>query len=121
MMFKDLTEEMRQEILNTIKDKLLKLGINTEVTIGAKTIYNGKEMIFVESKPFNTTPVIYKSIKVDGSGFINMLDNGDYALNIGLTYRFDYFNGGENGVDIGAIKFVIFPNTGRVANLGLVI
>lgn len=122
MKYSDLTEEMRNEMISVIQDKLLKLGIKAEVNMGAKTIYDGREMVYVNSKQFNTTPVIYKFITIDGQGFIkNTEKENRFSLSLSLSYRFKYFDGGENGVNIGIIEFVIFPETERVASLGLTI
>ena len=122
MKYNDLTKDMRNEVTSAIREKLLKLGINTEVSISAKTIYNGRELVMIESEPFNTTPVAYKSVSVTGEGFIeNTEHEGVYELDFGLSYHFDYFTGGTNGVSIGRITFRFFEDSDRVACLGLLI
>ena len=120
MKYSDLTEGMREALTSAISNRLLKLGINTEVSIFAKKIYDGREMIHVETAPFNSTPVIYKRIFVMGDGFIEPTDReGIYEIAFLLGYRFEYFRGGENGVDIGSITFRIFEKTGDLTCLGL--
>ena len=122
MKYSDLTDNMRQEIMGVICDKLLKLGIQTEVTMDAKVIYNGKELVSVLSKSFNTTPVIYKSIIVKCEGFICDTDKENvFSLTLNIDYKFYYFSGAENGVNIGSIVFYLYPDTDRVANIGLTI
>ena len=122
MRYSDLTDNMRQEILNVIQDKLMKLGIHTEFTMGAKTIYNGKELVSVLSKSFNTTPVIYKSVIVKCEGFIVDTDKENvFSLTLNIDYKFYYFSGAENGVNIGSIVFYLYPDADRVTTTGLVI
>lgn len=121
--FNDFTEEMRQDIIDAVKNGLLKLGINAQVTLSAKTLRDGREYISVETSEFNTTPVIYKSIHIYGGGSITDVDGNPqvYDMYVSLKYGFNYFSGGTNGVDIGTIRFRIFERTMRVACLGLTI
>ena len=120
MTYNDLTEEMRNDIVSAVKRSLLRLGINVDVTLSAKKLYNGKEFVEVKTSEFNTVPVIYKVITVTGGGYIVPYDGKDdvFTLALYLDYHFDYFTGGENGVDIGVMNFRIFTKTQRVAFLG---
>lgn len=125
MKYEDFTEEMRQEIIDTIKDKLLKLGVKVDdVLIDIFISPNdGKEYIRIETTEFNTIPTIYKSICVKGSGCLaEVKDHPNiYDLCITVDYRFEYFSGGSNGVTIGTFHFRVFQETMRVANMGLTI
>lgn len=120
MKYSDITPAMYNEIVEAIEEKLLKLGICTKITMSASTIYDGREMISIASRPFNTMPVIYKAITINGSGFIKSTEHENvYELRLSVSYKFDYFSGGENGVDIGIITFRLFKDSDRVANLGM--
>lgn len=121
MIYSDLTEEMRNDIVSAVKNSLLRLGINVDVTLSAKKIYDGREMIVIETSAFNTTPVIYEEVRVHGEGFIIKVEGHDdvFDLRFLLGYDFVYFGGGENGVDIGVMNFRIFAKTQRVAFIGL--
>lgn len=120
--YNDLTEEMRQTIIDSVRDGLLRLGINVEdVNLASKIIYDGREMVSVKTSTFNTTPVIYKAIKVKGYGFIEESErkDGTFLLPLALCYDFTYFNGANNGVDIGEMSFFINQERHHVTCLGL--
>lgn len=101
------TVEMQEKIETSLKDVLLRLGLNVEIYLTQEKIWDGRQLVKVRSTAFNTTPVIYKAIEVRGDGFIRpMKDTEDrYELYLSLSYRFTYFNGSENGVDIGVAHF----------------
>ena len=108
-------------IKKSLKIMTSRLGINVDFYLNEKEIYDGRLVVSVKSTEFQTMPVIYKSIHIEGSGFL-VRDNDKedvLHLSIPLSYHFDYFNGGTNGVDIGVCKFVIFTETKRVICNGL--
>lgn len=97
---------IEKDIAENIVRVLSRLGIRTNVSVSEKKIYNGRYLVTVESDTFNTTPVIYKWVAVRGEGFITKEDDDDMAkLTLSLDYRFKYFDGGENGVNIGNAAF----------------
>lgn len=118
MKYDDLTEEMRSEIVDAVKNVLLKLGINVDVMLSARIIYDGREMIEIKTDSFNTKPVIYKEVTVHGEGFISNIKDNVFGLYLSLCYKFKYFSGGENGVDIGVSQFQFYTETGRVRYMG---
>ena len=124
MRISDFTEEMRDDIIRYAKRSLLKLGINiVDVKLEVrKHSYTVDEYLRIETSEFNTTPVIYESIKIDGTGtLIPIKDHTDvYDLCISLGYRFKYFGGGKNGVDIGTLKFRVFDASKRIAFVGFI-
>lgn len=101
---------MRNEIVSAAKKSLLKLGINVDVSLSAETLKNGDARIVIETSTFQTTPVIYESVYVYGYGNIVKLEDAKHVheLTILLSYRFNYFDGGTNGVSIGILRFRIF-------------
>lgn len=108
MTYKDLTYESKMRISGAVMQILLRMGIDTNITLYAKTIYDGRELIYFESQEFQTTPVIYRKVNVYGEGFLNDdEDDGLCRLRLLLQYRFKYFGGGENGVDIARLTFII--------------
>lgn len=107
MMYKDLTDESRTRIKSAIKQILLRMGINVDITLYAKKIYDGRELIYFESQEFQTIPVIYRKVNIYGEGFLNDEEDGLCRLCLSLSYRFKYFGGGENGVDIARLTFII--------------
>lgn len=113
MKYEEFTDEMRNDIVNATRDSLAKLGIHVNVDISAKTTRRNNEYITIKTDTFQTTPVIYKSVFVYGSGWVVQTENAEnvFDLNIELNYGFEYFNGGSNGVEIGELKFRIFKDT----------
>lgn len=101
---------IRKDITESVERVLARLGIHTNVSVGEEKIYSGRYLVTVESETFNTTPVIYKWVLVHGSGFITQDKEDERIANLylNLDYRFRYFDGGENGVDIGMAVFRFF-------------
>lgn len=120
MKFAELNDEQRQSIKDAIKTTLMKLGVNVDVDVFAKDI-RGSEFVCVKTSTFQTFPVIYQSIMVEGSGAIHedVCEPKYHELDISLHYSFDYFKGGSNGVEIGWMHFRINSKTHTVINLGL--
>lgn len=118
----DFTKEMLDVIEEATMTSLAKLGIHVSgVVLNIGKSRNGELYTRLKTSEFQTTPVIYKSVRVDGYGSLSDVENEKYKadsvyeLNIRLSYRFDYFNGGENGVDIGVLKFSVFEYNDRRA------
>ena len=123
MKYEDFTEEMRNEIINATKDSLSKLGIHTEVMLSARTTRHNHEYIRIDTEPFQTIPVIYKSVSVYGEGCVIPCDDIENAFDlcINLDYGFKYFKGGSNGVEIGQLRFRIFSDSMRIHFIGFTI
>lgn len=123
MKYEDFTEEMRIDIINATKDSLSKLGIHTQVRLSARMTRHNGEYIRIDTEPFQTTPVIYKSVSVYGEGYIVLCDEIENAfdLYINLNYGFKYFEGGSNGVEIGQLRFRIFSDSMRISFIGFII
>lgn len=125
MRISDFTEEMRDDIIRYAQRSLLKLGINdVDVILEVrKYSYTEDEYLLLETSEFNTTPVIYESIKIDGTGTLSpMKDHTNvYDLCITLGYRFILFSGGSNGAGIGTLNYRVFEESKRIAFLGFTI
>ena len=123
MKYEDFTEEMRNEIINATKDSLSKLGIHTEVRLSVRKGRYDHEFIRIDTNPFQTIPVIYKSVFVYGEGCVVPCEGIENAfdLYINLDYGFKYFKGGSNGVEIGQLRFRIFSDSMRIHFIGFTI
>lgn len=131
MKFSEITSENVWLMELAIKDMLAHIGINVDVTLSSNIIYDGRELVCVETSTFNTTPAMYRSIKVEGSTLIYEDDGAEndtmkrYDLRFHLNYRFDYWKGGVNGVILGDIHFQLVANkkdgTQRLWSNGLVL
>jgi hypothetical protein len=114
---------MRNEIINATKNSLSKLGIHTEVNLSARMTRHNNEYIRIDTNPFQTTPVIYKSVFVFGESYVVPCDEieNSFDLFINLDYGFKYFKGGSNGVEIGQLRFRIFSDPMRIWFIGFTI
>lgn len=122
--YNDFTEEMRQKVVDATQKSLKKLGVNVDVKFYSQEI-RGSEHFRIESSPFNTYPVIYNAITVEGWGTLREMTDRDtegfYHLEICLDYKFDYFSGASNGVELGKLSFRVIhrEDMQRVTFLGL--
>lgn len=111
--FNEITAENVKLMELAFKDMLAHIGVNVDVKVFGNLIYNGNELVCMESTTFNTVPAMYRGIKVDGSTLIYEDDGAEndtmkrYDLRFHLNYRFDYWNGGENGVKLGEVHFML--------------
>jgi len=105
----------------SLKIILSRMGVQADFYLTELKIYDGRLLVKVKSTEFNTTPVLFKAIHVEGEGFVirDKEHDGVLRLSINLSYRFNCFSGGENGANIGVCQFVIFAGTKRVACNGL--
>ena len=116
-----LKENEKQVFKKTIEHLLTHMGIHTEILIE----FGEKKLVLV-STPIQTTPTIYKEVKITGSGSLESFNENRpdiFTLRVHLDYRFKYFGGGSNGVDLGSIEFRLFQNNTyvRIDQLGLVL
>lgn len=116
-----LKENEKQVIKKAIEHLLMRLGIHTEILIE----FGEKKLVLV-STPIQTTPTIYKEVKITGNGSLDLFNESRtdvFTLKIHLNYSFKYFGGGSNGVNLGVIEFRLFENENyvRIDQLGLTI
>ena len=106
----DFTEQMRNDIISAAKNRLLKVGVNVDVTLEFKE--GEKLRVKLTTSKFNTTPVIYKDIYVYGNAELIPVDGYKdiYDLFFDLNYRFETFGGGTNGTYLGMLKFRVFDD-----------
>lgn len=110
------------EISQAIQDSLMKMGINVEVRLETREI-KGVKTLYVETSGYNTTPVLFRSIHLYGWGYVEDVEGheGVHDIFVPLHFRYELFNGGENGAELGCAHFRAFDDTERIAYLGLTI
>ena len=92
--FNEITAENIKLMELAFKDMLAHIGVNVDVKVFGNLIYNGNELVCMESTTFNTVPAMYRGIKVDGSTLIYEDDGAEndtmkrYDLRFHLNYRF---------------------------------
>ena len=70
--------------------------------------YRGNEYIKIESSKFQTMPMMFKEIWIEGRvTVIDSEDEGKQEVSISLEYHWQSFRGGSNGTDIGYIYFEV--------------
>ena len=122
MKLQDFTEEMLNQISSDAKERLMLLGINAEVKVEVKFNRRNEAHVELTTSSFNTMPVIYKSITVDGSASLESVDGRDDLSDLvfWLSYRFETFTGGFNGTPLGKLNFRVLDNSyDKVRCLGL--
>lgn len=109
MKFSDITPENKLYIVKCIETALRRLCINTRVMLGADKDDDPR----FESEPIQTTPAMFDTIKVKGGGEIRDTDNPNlFNLYIEMSYRYEHFDGGSNGANIGTLQFIISNRDG---------
>ena len=84
------------------------MGIHVkEVFITEKRIYDGRLLVEVKTTEFQTVPTMFKSVRVEGEGLINE-DDKVFRLPLSLSFMWDCWDGGRNGVDLGLCRFTIY-------------
>ena len=109
MKYSELDNKNVSYIVECIKAVLKRIGVNTRISVNCIINRNGEERIHVESGEVITTPAIFKRIHIEGDGYI-VPDEAHpkcFDLHIPLGYRYEHFDGGFNGVEIGTVKFRI--------------
>ena len=106
--------EILQEIREQIQTMMSRLCINTEITFTVKyNEYSQRVVVVLQSTEFNTVPVIFKSIHLEGRSqpVVETIDNGNeifYRIKFcfSISYRYEDFGHGTNGTDLGSVEFI---------------
>lgn len=114
MLYKELKPETITYIQDCAKAILARMSVCANVHLSS---YNslGVEYVKLESEPFNTTPSMFKKVWVVGHGQIKgeTMRDGYFNLVFTLGYRYEYYDGGENGANIGHIDFRIINDDNK--------
>ena len=106
--------EILKEIQEKIQTMMSRLCINTEITLTVKyNEYSQRVVVTLQSTEFNTVPVIFKSIHLEGRSqpVVETIDNGNeifYRIKFCffISYRYEDFGHGTNGTDLGSVEFI---------------
>lgn len=118
MKISDFTADMKSEIIKAAKRSLIMIGVTADVHLDCKERY-----VKLSTDKFNTTPVIYESVRISGSGELSGVSGleGVLDLDIYLDYFFETFGGGRNGTDLGTLHFRVFEERKEVRFVGFMI
>lgn len=106
-------ENVNINVLNYIvKDvnlSVARLGINTQLSIVEEKDYKNEAYLGIDSTPFQTMPMIFKTIKLDGHIYIMEDKKNENIIKIAirLDYRYQTFGDGSNGHSLGMIQYEV--------------
>lgn len=99
-------QKILNAIVNDVQSTMLRLGVNSQFTIGVAKDYRNEEYIKIIGSNFFMQPMIFKNIHVEGviKSVVNEKEDSiDYIVR--LEYHYCAWNNGENGIDIGKIIY----------------
>ena len=117
----DFTQEMYNDIIAAAKRSLVMFGINADVNVTRDG--KNKNVLMLNSSEFNTIPVVFQSIHINGWAELEDVEGNDKVKDLvfPLSYRFEYFNGGYNGAYLGTLKFRVFVDNPQIRFVGFTI
>lgn len=94
-------------IMEDVNLTIARLGINTRLSVMEEQGFIDT-FLKVTSKSFQTTPMLFKSINIEGDIFVLKNEKGNcYNITVVLDYRYALFGGGSNGHRLGRIMFEV--------------
>lgn len=99
----ELTQETKAKMKQIIETALLQLGIKTSIefttTLGDDTF---------KSTDILCQPMVFKRLYVQGNVWVIKQSDCVYQLSLVLTYKFETFQGGFNGSELGSMTFMVY-------------
>lgn len=107
----NLRSEVRYFILNDVKASLMRLGINANFTMETEKDYRGDDYLTIKSSRFQTMPVIFKELWIEGVVSVYDVEDTDkVGVTVRISYYWESFGGGSNGTDLGTVRYVVDKN-----------
>ena len=109
-----LSKQVLDYIINDVETTIHRLGINAQLSIKVEKDYRGNEYEKLVSTSFQTMPMLFKEIQLEGSIAIrDKVDAPDDFLevHINLDYYYHTFDNGSNGHTLGRIVFEVDKRT----------
>lgn len=109
-----LSNQVLDYIINDVETTIHRLGINAQLSIKVEKDYRGNEYEKLVSTSFQTMPMLFKEIHLEGSIAIrDKVDAPDDFLevHINLDYYYHTFDNGSNGHTLGRIVFEVDKRT----------
>ena len=111
---KILSKQVLDYIINDVEITIHRLGINAQLSIKVEKDYRGNEYEKLVSTSFQTMPMLFKEIHLEGSIAIrDKVDSPDDFLEVyvKLDYYYHTFDNGSNGHTLGSIVFEVDKRT----------
>ena len=109
-----LSKQVLDYIINDVEITIHRLGINAQLSIEVEKDYRGNEYEKLVSTSFQTMPMLFKDIRLDGNIAIrDKVDAPDDFLEVYvyLYYYYHTFDNGSNGHTLGRIVFEVDKRT----------
>lgn len=112
------TPEQRMIITQEIEKALTRRGFHVSIRIQEELAQiKTRNILKVESDEFQTTPVLFESIRIENfsSGFFEHEKKRGFIIQIHAMYK--HFNGGQNGVELFTIRGYLAPDRLLIYNV----
>ena len=109
-----LSKQVLDYIINDVETTIHRLGINAQLSIEVEKDYRGNEYEKLVSTSFQTMPMLFKDIRLDGNITIrDKVDAPDDFLEVYvyLYYYYHTFDNSSNGHTLGRIVFEVDKRT----------
>lgn len=109
-----LSKQVLDYIINDVETTIHRLGINVKLSVEVRKDYRGCEYEKLVSTSFQTMPMLFKEIHLQGYIAIrNKVDAPDDFLevHVNLDYYYHTFDNGSNGHTLGRIVFEVDKRT----------
>ena len=116
MITKELSEQVLDYIINDVEFTIRRLGINATLSVEKRENYMHDEFELLVSTSFQTMPVLFKEIHIEGGiGIKDKKGAPDDYIQVYISLRNCYtlFNGGTNGSELGRIIYEVDKKTNR--------
>ena len=109
-----LSKQVLNYIINDVETTIHRLGINAQLSVEVEKDYRGNEYEKLVSTSFQTMPMLFKVIHLEGNIAIrDKVDAPDDFLevHVNLDYYYHTFDNGSNGHTLGRIVFEVDKRT----------
>lgn len=103
----ELRKEVQEYILSELQNSVMRLGISAQLKLVVNKDYRGIEYLAIESEKFQTQPVMFKEVWLDGVLEVLKEKEDAYEVYAKLDYNWRSFTGGTNGTDLGKCYFEV--------------
>lgn len=108
-----LSKQVLDYIINDVETTIHRLGINAQFSVEVEKDYRGNEYEKLVSTSFQTMPMLFKEIHLEGN--IAIRDKvdvpDDLEVYINLDYHYHTFDNCSNGHTLGRIVFEVDKRT----------
>lgn len=112
-----MTQEQIKALTEIVSDELLKRGFIVKLDASVSSLGRIK----ITSDNFQTTPVLYKKLYIEGGGQIKseVLGEDDikYSVCLRFNVRVETFSGGYNGTDLFYLNLSWFNDYDRIKQI----